>query len=103
MLTPGFDFSFICPRHRQWIEGSPEVAGPFWHSGFEQAQRLMAAKDWLNAWRHAGCAYETAQLMVRDASCCDRSWVRRHAASAAQLSMVARILQLNGHASATVH
>ncbi len=103
MLTPGVDFKFICPRHRAWLEGSPDVAAPFWRSGFEQAQRLMKQKDWLNAWRHAGAAYEAAQLMVRDAQCCDRSWVRRFSASAAQLNLVAQVLQLNGHASATVH
>lgn len=103
MQIPEFDFNFICPRHREWLEGSPEVAGPFWRSGFEQAQRLMKDKDWLNAWRHAGCAYETAQMMVRDARCCDRGWVRRYSASAAQLAMLSQVLEMGPSASATVH
>lgn len=103
MLAPKFDFNFICPRHRQWIEGSPEVAGPFWHSGFEKAQQLMKKQDWLNAWRHAGCAYETAQMMVQDANCCDRCWVRRYSASAAQLSMLAQLLEMGRPATASVH
>lgn len=103
MPLPEFNCQFICPRHREWLEGSPQVAAPFWRSGFENAQRLIRKQDWLNAWRHAGCAYETAQMMVRDAHCCDRSWVRRYSASAAQLSMMAKILDMGPSATATVH
>ena len=51
----------------------------------------------------AGCAYETAQMMVRDARCCDRGWVRRYSASAAQLAMLSQVLEMGPSASATVH
>ena len=79
---------FLCPGHRRWLQGKPDRALSSWRSGFERAQAFMAVGYWEKAWRHAGCAYEAAQLMVQDALCCDRAWISRHAASVAQLSML---------------
>ena len=94
---PGF--RFLCPRHRNWLHGRPRETRSLWHSGFEMAQRLMASGNWEKAWRHAGCAFEAAQMMVQDARYCDRQWLTRHSASAAQLSMVSARLR----AGPTVH
>ena len=90
---------FLCPRHRRWLRERPAESASVWRSGFETAQRLMASGNWEKAWRHAGCAFEAAQMMVSSARHCDRRWVSRHSASAAQLAMVTARLRAN----VTVH
>lgn len=92
-------FQFLCPRHRNWLRERPMESASVWRSGFEMAQWLMASGNWEKAWRHAGCAFEAAQMMVQNAQHCDRQWVTHHSASAAQLSLVSERLRAN----VTVH
>jgi hypothetical protein len=81
MMDQHLPASFLCHRHREWLRHRPREALLCWQRSTEEAQRQLARGDRDKALRFAGCALETAQLMVRDARHCDSAWLRRHASS----------------------
>ncbi len=81
-------YHFLCNQHRQWLSKKPLRARSVWATGMETAQGLVIQGSWIKALPHAGCAFETAQLMVVDVSAVDRCWLRRYAASKQFLQMI---------------
>jgi hypothetical protein len=86
-------YHFLCNQHRQWLSQKPLKARSVWTTGMETARGLFINGSWIKALPHAGCAFETAQLMVNNVSSVDRSWLRRHAASKQLLQMIVDNIQ----------
>lgn len=86
-------YHFLCNQHRQWLSQKPLKARSVWTTGMETAQGLVIHGSWVKALPHAGCAFETAQLMVANVSAVDRSWLRRHEASKQLLQMIVEKIQ----------
>ncbi|MFT7286830.1 MAG: hypothetical protein ACI87W_000939 [Halieaceae bacterium] len=89
-------YHFLCNQHRQWLSQQPLKARAVWTTGMETAQGLIIHGSWSKALPHAGCAFETAQLMVANVNAVDKSWLRRHAASKELLQMIVHSIQLWG-------
>jgi hypothetical protein len=86
-------YHFLCNRHRQWLSQKPLKANSVWATGMATAQSLVIHGSWIEALPHAGCAFETAQLMVVNVSAVDSGWLRRHAASKRLLQMIVQKIQ----------
>ncbi|MFV0476899.1 MAG: hypothetical protein ACK5ME_03575 [Parahaliea sp.] len=55
---------FLCVRHRARLSADPSTALQVWRQSYEQGIRLEQQKRGSLAIRHAGCALETADLLL---------------------------------------
>jgi hypothetical protein len=55
---------FLCARHRQQLEISTSKAVRCWQDGFDTAQFFYDQRLWSDAVCHAGCAFETAEILI---------------------------------------
>jgi hypothetical protein len=95
-------YHFLCNQHRKWLSLKPLKARSVWTTGMETAQGLVNHGSWIKALPHAGCAFETAQLMVANVSAVDSGWLRRHAASKKLLQMIVAKIEREAPISPTV-
>ena len=56
--------SFLCDIHRQQLEGKTAQAIRFWQDGFDTAKFFNEQFLWTDAIPHAGCAFETAEILI---------------------------------------
>lgn len=56
--------SFLCDMHRQQLESKTAQAIRFWQDGFDTAQFFSAQCQWTEVVPHAGCAFETAEILI---------------------------------------
>ena len=57
-------FNFLCAVHRQQLESEPSRAIRLWQDGFDTAQLFCEQSMWAEAISHAGCAFETADIIL---------------------------------------
>ncbi|MGB2172744.1 MAG: hypothetical protein ACPHYD_02095 [Porticoccaceae bacterium] len=56
--------SFLCDMHRQQLESKTAQAIRFWQDGFDTAKFFNEQFLWMDAIPHAGCAFETAEILI---------------------------------------
>jgi hypothetical protein len=56
--------SFLCDMHRQQLESKTAQAIRFWQDGFDTAKFFNEQFLWTDAIPHAGCAFETAEILI---------------------------------------
>jgi hypothetical protein len=56
--------TFLCDIHRQQLESKTALAIRFWQDGFDTAQFFSAQYQWTEVVPHAGCAFETAEILI---------------------------------------
>jgi len=59
---------FLCVGHRQQLQISTSKAVRCWQSGFDTAQFFYDQRLWSDGLCHAGCAFETAEILVTNKS-----------------------------------
>ncbi len=59
---------FLCVNHRRWIRDNPDVAARTWMQAYSRGVELLDEYRYARAARHAGAAYETADIMLTQAS-----------------------------------
>ena len=57
-------FSFLCDMHRKQLESKTAQAIRFWQDGFDTAKFFNEQFLWTDAIPHAGCAFETAEILI---------------------------------------
>jgi hypothetical protein len=56
--------SFLCDMHRQQLESKTAQAIRFWQDGFDTAKFFNEQFLWTDAIPNAGCAFETAEILI---------------------------------------
>ena len=56
--------TFLCDIHRQQLESKTAQAIRFWQDGFDTAKFFNEQFLWTDAIPHAGCAFETAEILI---------------------------------------
>lgn len=64
MLTP----KYLCHYHHQWLSDKPRAAKNHMLNNLELAQIAVEEQNMQLAIAHAGCAYETAELVMTQES-----------------------------------
>lgn len=85
--------SFLCMRHRRWLSNDPAAALYTWLQCYEQGLRLEQERKVTPAIRQAGCALETAELLLNGHPRPERDAIVRYTHSAL---LLARLLQRQG-------
>ncbi|MCP4210423.1 MAG: hypothetical protein GY764_02995 [Halieaceae bacterium] len=55
---------FLCGTHRQWLASNPRAAVNAWREAYYRGIDLAEDEDYVEATRHAGAAFETAELVL---------------------------------------
>ena len=55
---------FMCSAHREHLINEPSRAVAFFTCGFDTAQVFCDTKSWMEALPHAGCAFETSDVIL---------------------------------------
>ena len=55
---------FLCSNHRQWLASNPRAAVNAWRDAYHRGIELAEDEDYAEATRHAGAAFETAELVL---------------------------------------
>ncbi|WP_157976429.1 hypothetical protein [Parahaliea mediterranea] len=92
--------SFLCMRHRRWLCNDPAAALYTWLQCYEQGLRLEQQGQPAPAIRQAGCAMETAEILLCGRRCPERDDITRFTHSALLLG---RLLQRQGAFSRAAH
>ncbi|MBN7796814.1 hypothetical protein [Parahaliea mediterranea] len=82
--------SFLCVRHRRWLAADPAAAMFTWLQCYEQGLRLEQQRQDNLAIRQAGCAMETADLLLAGSQCIGRDDITRYTHSALLLARLLR-------------
>ena len=56
--------TFLCEMHREQLESKTAQAIRFWQDGFDTAKFFNEQYLWTDAIPHAGCAFETAEILI---------------------------------------
>ena len=56
--------TFLCEMHREQLESKTAQAIRFWQDGFDTAKFFNEQFLWTDAIPHAGCAFETAEILI---------------------------------------
>lgn len=82
--------SFLCVRHRRWLSADPAAAMFTWLQCYEQGLRLEQQHQDNLAIRQAGCAMETADLLLAGRQRVSRDDITRYTHSALLLARLLR-------------
>ncbi|MEM1113721.1 MAG: hypothetical protein AAGI11_17540 [Pseudomonadota bacterium] len=77
--------NFLCNNHRQWLRENPNAAQSTWAKAFDRSQELAEGGHFLEAARQAGCALETADILIAQSRAVSRNDIHRFSESSAQL------------------
>ena len=55
---------FMCSAHREHLINEPSRAVAFFTCGLDTAQVFCDTKSWMEALPHAGCAFETSDIIL---------------------------------------
>ena len=58
------NFHFLCPHHRRWLSATPEAAANFSLEAYSRGLYLAERRNYLDAIKQAGAAFETSQIVV---------------------------------------
>lgn len=81
---------FLCVRHRRWLAADPAAAMFTWLQCYEQGLRLEQQHQDNRAIRQAGCAMETADLLLAGSQHTSRDDITRFTHSALLLARLLR-------------
>lgn len=94
---------FLCVRHRRWLSADPAAALYTWLQCYEQGLRLEQQHQDNLAIRQAGCALETADLLLTGRIDVERDDITRYTHSALLLARLLRRQQALDFADDVVH
>lgn len=57
---------FLCANHRAWLFDNPRAAAATWAQAYSRSLELVDEAQYPEAVRHAGCAFETAELLLAE-------------------------------------
>ena len=66
---------FLCPSHRVWLTANPDFASAHFNRWLTSAQCFRFQQRWQQALPFLGCAYETAELLLKQTHCQSRMLV----------------------------
>ncbi|NQX87045.1 MAG: hypothetical protein HRT77_00120 [Halioglobus sp.] len=57
-------FQFLCSNHREWLAKNPQAALNAWRQNYQRSVDLSDDEDFVEAARHAGAAFEAADIIL---------------------------------------
>lgn len=57
---------FLCANHRAWLFDIPRAAASTWAQAYSRSLELVDEAHYPEALRQAGCAFETAELLLAE-------------------------------------
>lgn len=62
--NPMQKLQFLCSNHRQWLASNPRAAVNAWQDAYHRGVDLAEDEDYIEATKHAGAAFETAEIVL---------------------------------------
>lgn len=59
---------FLCPQHTAWLTIKPQMAMKIWAESIDNGITHYECRSWHAALPQFGCAYETAEILLRHGS-----------------------------------
>ena len=56
---------FLCANHREWLYSQPEQALHWCANSYETGWYLCQTQQWRDALAHIGCAFESAEILMK--------------------------------------
>lgn len=94
---------FLCPQHRLWLEKHTAVAALRARQGYNTAVALARDGRELEAFNHAGCALEAAEIVLANTASPKADCVRHYARAGALLAGLLRSWGQTSHVSLLIH
>jgi len=94
---------FLCPQHRLWLEEHAAVAALQARRGYNTAAALARDGREVEAFNHAGCALEAAEIALANTASPKADCIRHYARAGALLAGLLRSWGQTAHVSLLIH
>ena len=94
--------TFLCARHREWLEANPTAAHNTWLRAYDRGSELAGEGRFREAVSHAGCALEAAGILLREGQPLDSRMIAGFSESAVLLASLLIRQQERRSASAVI-